>query len=99
MRPWVADGFRGSSPASDNGAIAGLHNWPREGRNPDPIPAFTSTTPKLVKPSEGAMERELTPVEVRGGVISGRIVTVPVISFVGVVIALAGAWAIVGSPT
>jgi hypothetical protein len=45
------------------------------------------------------MERELTPVEVRGGVISGRIVTVLVISFVGAVIAMVGVWAIVGLPT
>jgi hypothetical protein len=45
------------------------------------------------------MERELTPVEVRGGVISGRIVTVLVISFVGAVIAVAGVWASVGWPS
>jgi hypothetical protein len=44
------------------------------------------------------MERELTPVEARGGVISGRIVTVLAISFVGAVIALAGVWAIIGMP-
>ena len=45
------------------------------------------------------MERELTPVEVRGGVISGRTVTVLVISSVGAVIALWGVWAIMGMPT
>jgi hypothetical protein len=45
------------------------------------------------------MQRELTPVEGRGGVISGRIVTVLAISVVGAVIALAGVWAIVGMPT
>ena len=44
------------------------------------------------------MERELTPVEARGGLISGRIVTVLAMSFVGPVIALAGLWAIVGMP-
>ena len=37
------------------------------------------------------MQRERTPVEVRGGVVSGRIVTVLVISSVGAVIALWGA--------
>ena len=45
------------------------------------------------------MQRERTPVEVRRGVISGRIVTVLAISVVGAVIALAGVWAIVGLPT
>ncbi len=44
------------------------------------------------------MERELTPVEARGGVVSGRVITVLAISFVGAVIALAGIWAIVGLP-
>ena len=42
------------------------------------------------------MERELTPVEARSGVISGRIVTLLVISLVGVVIAMGGAWAFLG---
>jgi hypothetical protein len=45
------------------------------------------------------MQRERTPVEVRGGVISGRILTVLVISSVGAFIALAGVWAIMGLPT
>lgn len=47
---------------------------------------------------EDAMERELTPVEGRGGVISGRVITVLAISFVGAVMALAGVWAIIGMP-
>jgi hypothetical protein len=38
------------------------------------------------------MEREVTPVEARSGVISGRILTILVISFVGAVAALALAW-------
>ena len=38
------------------------------------------------------MERELTPVEARSGVISGRILTVLVISSVGAIAALALAW-------
>lgn len=38
------------------------------------------------------MERELTPVEARSGVISGRILTILVISSVGAVAALALAW-------
>ena len=44
------------------------------------------------------MERERTPVEARAGVISGRVITVLAISFVGAVIAMAGAWAIIGMP-
>jgi hypothetical protein len=44
------------------------------------------------------MEHDLTPVEARGGVISGRIITVLAISVVGAVIALAVAWATVGIP-
>ncbi len=38
------------------------------------------------------MERELTPTEARSGVVSGRILTVLVTSFVGAVVALALAW-------
>ena len=44
------------------------------------------------------MERELTPVEARGGVVSGRVITVLALSFAGAVIALAGAWAVIGLP-
>jgi len=39
------------------------------------------------------MQRELTPTEARGGVVSGRIVTVLAMSFLGAVVALAGVWA------
>jgi hypothetical protein len=35
------------------------------------------------------MERELTPVEARGGVVSGRVLTILVLSSVGAVVALA----------
>ena len=38
------------------------------------------------------MERELTPVEARSGVVSGRIVTILVLSSVGAIAALALAW-------
>ncbi len=38
------------------------------------------------------MERELTPVEARSGVISGRIITILVVSSVGAVAALALVW-------
>ncbi len=38
------------------------------------------------------MERELTPVEARGGVVSGRILTILVVSSVGAAVALAIAW-------
>jgi hypothetical protein len=41
------------------------------------------------------MERELTPVEARSGVVSGRIITVLAVSFVGAVIALALAWLLI----
>jgi hypothetical protein len=44
------------------------------------------------------MERELTPVEARGGVISGRILTVLALSVVGAVTALAGVWTVIGMP-
>jgi hypothetical protein len=38
------------------------------------------------------MERELTPVEARGGVVSGRVLTILAVSSVGAVVALALAW-------
>ena len=44
------------------------------------------------------MERDRTPVEARGGVISGRIITILVISGIGAVIAMAGEWAFLAMP-
>ena len=48
------------------------------------------------------MERELTPVEARSGVVSGRVLTVLALSSVGAVVALALAWLFlfpkIGSP-
>jgi hypothetical protein len=38
------------------------------------------------------MERELTPVEARGGVVSGRVLTILTVSSVGAVVALALVW-------
>jgi hypothetical protein len=38
------------------------------------------------------MERELTPVEARGGVVSDRVLTILAVSSVGAVVALALAW-------
>jgi hypothetical protein len=38
------------------------------------------------------MERELTPVETRGGIVSGRVLTILALSSVGAVVALALAW-------
>ena len=38
------------------------------------------------------MERELTPTEARSGVVSGRILSILVISSVGAIVALALAW-------
>jgi hypothetical protein len=43
------------------------------------------------------MERELTPVEARSGVVSGRVLTVLVLSFVGAIAALALAWLVLFS--
>lgn len=45
------------------------------------------------------MERELTPVEARSGVISGRIITILVISTTAAIIALGLAWVLVFSRT
>ncbi len=44
------------------------------------------------------MQRELTPVEARGGIVSGRIVTLLAVSFLGAVVALAGVWLVMGTP-
>lgn len=41
------------------------------------------------------MEREVTPVEARSGVISGRIITILVISTTAAIIALGLAWVLV----
>lgn len=38
------------------------------------------------------MERELTPTEARSGVVSGRIVTILVVSSVAAIVALGVAW-------
>jgi hypothetical protein len=43
---------------------------------------------------EDCMRRELTPGQARSGAISGRVITVLLISFLGACIALAVAWAI-----
>jgi len=44
------------------------------------------------------MEHDRTPTEARGGVISGRILTILVISSIGAAIAMAGAWALLAVP-
>ncbi|HEX9524238.1 MAG TPA: hypothetical protein VF949_14770 [Reyranella sp.] len=38
------------------------------------------------------MERELTPVEARSGVVSGRVLTILAVSSVGAIVALTLAW-------
>ncbi|MDP3162742.1 MAG: hypothetical protein Q8N31_22255 [Reyranella sp.] len=43
------------------------------------------------------MERELTPAEARSGVISGRVITILVISTTAAIIALGLAWVLVFS--
>jgi hypothetical protein len=40
------------------------------------------------------MQREVTPVETRGAVVSGRVILVLICSFVGAVIAMGLAWAL-----
>jgi len=40
------------------------------------------------------MRREISPVESRGGVVSGRVILVLLSSFIGAVIALGLAWAL-----
>ena len=40
------------------------------------------------------MEREVTPVEARSGVVSGRVILVLISSFVGAIIALGLSWAL-----
>jgi len=40
------------------------------------------------------MQREVSPTESRGGVVSGRIILVLISSFIGAVIALGLAWAL-----
>ena len=40
------------------------------------------------------MQRDITPVEARSGIISGRVILVLIASFSGAVIALALAWAL-----
>lgn len=45
------------------------------------------------------MQREVTPVEARSGVVSGRVILVLVSSFVGAVIALGLSWALFIRPT
>lgn len=42
------------------------------------------------------MENEVTPVEARSGVISGRVITVLTVSIGGAVLALVIAWLLVG---
>lgn len=44
------------------------------------------------------MQREVTPVESRGGVISGRVILVMISSLIGAVIALGLAWALFIQP-
>ena len=44
------------------------------------------------------MQRDVTPVEARGGVVSGRVFLVLISSFIGAVIALGLAWALFLGP-
>src|SRR5258708_4763109 len=62
-------------------------------RNRYPRSAFIPLESPLPKPTEAPMQRELTPVESRGGVVSGRVLLVLVLSFVGALIALGLSWA------
>jgi hypothetical protein len=64
---------------------------PKRGRQPTP-PWGVFSKSLMNKAIGGPMERELTPVEARSGVVSGRVITVLVLSSVGAVVALALAW-------
>jgi hypothetical protein len=58
-----------------------------------PLPPQGVSSKSLMNKANGAfMERELTPVEARSGVVSGRVLTVLALSSAGAVIALALAW-------
>jgi len=46
----------------------------------------------MINANGAPMEREVTPVEARSGVVSGRILTILVLSSIGAVTALALAW-------
>jgi hypothetical protein len=41
---------------------------------------------------EKPMEKEVSPVEARGGIVSGRVITVLAVSFIGAALALVAAW-------
>jgi len=45
---------------------------------------------------EKPMEKEVSPVEARGGIVSGRVITVLVVSFAGAAVALIIAWLAIG---
>jgi len=67
----------------------------REPGNRGDGPAFNTAKAPLERPTEASpMQREVTPVESRSGVVSGRVILVLVSSFVGAVIALGLAWAL-----
>lgn len=44
------------------------------------------------------MERERTPVEARGAVVSGRVILVLIVSFVGAAAALGLSWLVLAGP-
>jgi hypothetical protein len=41
---------------------------------------------------EALLEREITPVQARGGIVSGRVVTILILSSIGAAVALTLAW-------
>jgi hypothetical protein len=47
----------------------------------------------LNKPTEAPLKRETTPIEARGGAVSGRVVMILVSSCVGAIIAVGLCWA------
>ena len=96
MIPYTASGLRYGTLKQQTWAVTS--NKSAIHREIEATPTLTLRSHHSSTQLEDAMERELTPVEARGGVISGRIVTILAISFVGAVIALAGVWAIVGMP-
>ena len=59
----------------------------------DVLLSNTEATPDQM---EKPMEKEVSPVEARGGIVSGRVITVLVVSFAGAAVALIIAWLAIG---
>jgi hypothetical protein len=80
----------GCSPHERGRASVAARAWPAAG-NPASKGSFSG---RLLNASmEDCMRRELTPGQARSGAVSGRVITVLLISFLGACVALGLAWA------